>query len=522
MKSTLLSFLFIIHLVTQAQIVFEHGYSLDAITRIKFKSAGEKYYCVDQDSNQVILFNSDHTHWKTINLMLPQGATVSGYVFPTQNQFNNDTLIELHYAYVLNGQFFGIIINENGSIITTIDDAYSLIINHIDDLEDKLIVYRSDHISLSTYIYNLDSFYLEHVNYDGIVKRTKFKSAGEKYYRTDEANNQLIIYYTNQTIWKSISIPHGGLTSGTVIPTQKVFDNDDGIEFYYSIDNGNQFTEKIIDEFDGELLSIDDAVFMNIYKLNNYQNKLFARTMNSSGKMGTKVYDAHTLTPEHIYTEGYVFFIEFKTAGKKYYYKDFDHKKVTLYNYDHSIWKTINLDVPNGGNIVSISTISQKKINNDNLIEVNYSYFSNGSYKGKIINENGEEVFYVDNAFSVLTNEIEGLQNKLITNLNFLNDSTGTSIYRLPTMTPSNINQIDPLLNPDYKLYPNPTSNSFTLSTEQPLDYFTIQAINGQVVQQEKYNAYNSYDVSQLESGIYFITGYNNSEKIFVEKLVVQ
>ena len=84
-------------------------------------------------------------------------------------------------------------------------------------------------------------------------------------------------------------------------------------------------------------------------------------------------------------------------AGDKYYALG-PASPLKLYNLDHSLWKTIALPVPAGALLGSTDGyISDRLFNNDNLVEVCYSYyFSGAGYTINVINEYADSILFVD------------------------------------------------------------------------------------------------------------------------------
>lgn len=85
----------------------------------------------------------------------------------------------------------------------------------------------------------------------------------------------------------------------------------------------------------------------------------------------------------------------------KYYYVDFQRNQCIMLNTDYTIWKTINLPVPDGFYLADIGLVAQKLFNTDDKIElvyVCYSYTATSgtegyyTYNTYIINEDGKNI----------------------------------------------------------------------------------------------------------------------------------
>ena len=69
------------------------------------------------------------------------------------------------------------------------------------------------------------------------------------------------------------------------------------------------------------------------------------------------------------------------------------------------------------------------------------------------------------------------------------------------------------------KLYPNPATDKIYISSKRPLSVLALYDVYGKLILKKEYNA-NSIDVSQLNSGVYFLEVSSNSEKV-VKKVII-
>jgi len=63
---------------------------------------------------------------------------------------------------------------------------------------------------------------------------------------------------------------------------------------------------------------------------------------------------------------------QLENDGYKYFFMDVVNSQCRLYNLDHSLWKTIDLSVPEGYWLYEIAYVSQKLFDTDDLIELSY------------------------------------------------------------------------------------------------------------------------------------------------------
>ena len=103
--------------------------------------------------------------------------------------------------------------------------------------------------------------------------------------------------------------------------------------------------------------------------------------------------------------------VELENLGYKYYLMDVPNEQCRIYNLDHSLFKTINCNVPSNFYLADIKFVSQNLFDNDAGIEilcVFYRYYSSGQYyeyDTKIINDDGSLITSINGAqITILTN----------------------------------------------------------------------------------------------------------------------
>jgi hypothetical protein len=106
------------------------------------------------------------------------------------------------------------------------------------------------------------------------------------------------------------------------------------------------------------------------------------------------------ITQEHNYSASATL-TEMAVSGYKYFLMDVTNNQCRIYNLDHSIWKTINLNVPSGMYLYDIRYVSETLFNTDNKVELAYIYYSYDTtllyytYYTKIINEDGTQLLSI-------------------------------------------------------------------------------------------------------------------------------
>jgi hypothetical protein len=87
--------------------------------------------------------------------------------------------------------------------------------------------------------------------------------------------------------------------------------------------------------------------------------------------------------------------VEFETLGFKYFLMDVPNGQCRIYNPDHSLFKTINCNVPAGFYLYDIKFLSEKLFDSDAGIELLCTFYKYNEtlqyyeYDSKIINEDG-------------------------------------------------------------------------------------------------------------------------------------
>lgn len=528
MKTTLQFLLFLFGCSSFAQITLEHTYENNILTRIHLEVSGEKYYYLDKTTNEIIIYNSNHTFWKAIPLQIATNTIFTSINFISENQINLDSNIEIGYTNQYSNpstasvQSESKIINENGDELFNSINTNAIIISQLDNLSNKLIVVNNDNIQ-SSKVYSLPDFAFETNYNEGLVYRIKLEESGEKYYVFDSANKRVIFYKSNHTIWKIIYTPFPyGIFGGVYLVSEKTINSDSLLELGYTYNNFPnsllQFEGKIVNENNDVLLTVADAYTFSLNNIEGFENKLFATTASGTGFLNytTKVFQLPSLTLENSYTTTVARAV-FESYGEKYYTVIPINNQVIIYNANHTIWKSINLPMPSDFISSSVIHLSETKINPDSLIELAYCYYKTETpyniFESRVINENGIVLLTVPNADSLFSfSQIPSLENKFIaiTGIGFLNRST--EIYNLD----GNLNQIN-FESTKINIFPNPTKSFLNINaTYSPVIEVTIYNMNGALVKRETSQNITKIDVEKLPTGIYVLnlTDFNNQKSI--------
>lgn len=171
--------------------------------------------------------------------------------------------------------------------------------------------------------------------------------------------------------------------------------------------------------------------------------------------------------------------VKLESLGYKYFLMDVPNSQVRIYNMDHSIYKTVNCNVPNGYFLADVKYVSQNLFNADPQIEFVYTYYKYVStatsyyyiYGSKIISENGTNLQTIDGARYIYVNKTGDAEYKLFAycfDYSVFPETVWTNIYNLSgsLVSAPNISsqQTDSFLN----AWPNPASDMIQIAYELP------------------------------------------------------
>jgi hypothetical protein len=235
------------------------------------------------------------------------------------------------------------------------------------------------------------------------------------------------------------------------------------------------------------------------------------------------------ITLEHTYN-GYTYVANLSVSGYKYYVLDTQNETLKLYHPDHSIWKTINLTVPAGYELMTtVYNVSENLFSLDDKVCFSYSYYiltPNYEAETKVINENGAVLLTITGANYAYAYDIEGEAKLLAYITNYSTNFTTTKVYDLPgNLTSGEYQFIDENRLP----FPNPAQNSILIpynSDDMKLGG-TIQIFGllGNLVRE--YNVDSYFDKLTIDSSIfppetYFYMINNSTGEIGSGKFVIK
>ena len=231
--------------------------------------------------------------------------------------------------------------------------------------------------------------------------------------------------------------------------------------------------------------------------------------------------------------------VNLTNSGYKYLVQDGINYTVKLYNLNHSLWKTITLNVPTGYTYGGAYNISENLFNLDGLVDIEYIYYQYVStpkphehYVTNIINENGSMLLSLPNCSggSVWSTGANGC--KLTATIDSTNSSgiDSLNIYSLPgTMPSSNIiengsNNIDALSYP----YPNPSKSTVTINYQLPIGINSAEIVfynlaGTEIKRFQVDNTFNTLEInnSDLPAGTYIYNLVTPNNISSAKKMVV-
>jgi hypothetical protein len=100
---------------------------------------------------------------------------------------------------------------------------------------------------------------------------------------------------------------------------------------------------------------------------------------------------------------------------------------------------------------------------------------------------------------------------------NWTKDASTSFVNSEAECTASSVNELKE--NTDFAVYPNPVKEEFSIQTNKKIETISVYNVEGKLV--KTYNKQNTYSVSGLQSGVYFIN-IRCTTKCFTQKLIIE
>lgn len=536
MKKTLLFLILLLSTICFSQITQDYTFDSGYATRIVLENAGEKYYIVNDSNSSITFFNANYTEWKTVNLSVPANTYSVSIQNVSETKINPDDHLEILYTtYSSSVGYQSKIINDLGTVLLTINDCYSLVLDEKDGFAPKLVAKTPT----GSDIYGVPNLSIEHSYSTSEAKRIKLEYSGVKYYTFDSTNGIINLYDNDHLFWKNITLTKpDGFTFGYVnFISENDINSDNLIEVGYSYYSNGVVPAreaKIINEIGNTLLTVNNGNSIRVSKLEGLPNKLVAYTFtNSTVSYGTQVFSLPNLILEHTY-EGNIFRVKLEISGEKYYnalmgnYNPLNASsyQADIYNSDHSIWKTVSLTVPYEYWTISNIYLSEAKFDTDSQLEVAYTCASNtldgGHYNSYIVKEDGTNLLTIPDANYLYISEFPNLPTKLLVNIYenifFDNILTSTNIYNLNGVASAeNFNQSI------VTIAPNPTSSFLELNAPtSSIKKATIIDLQGKIMEECSGENLKIIDVQNFSCGMYLLILADENNKTSFHKFMVK
>ena len=157
MKKTIISTIVILFITisVKSQITLETKYPIQPfkLKLCNLTNGGYKYYWLDQTNNQIKMYNSNHSIFKTINVTPPTTPyTYGGVNYISDNLFNSDNLVEFMIVYYQSPSTYqSKLFNENNIILFSSNSSAGELLNISGNYKLKIPSTNAD----STLIYSL-------------------------------------------------------------------------------------------------------------------------------------------------------------------------------------------------------------------------------------------------------------------------------------------------------------------------------------------------------------------------------
>lgn len=223
-------------------------------------------------------------------------------------------------------------------------------------------------------------------------------------------------------------------------------------------------------------------------------------------------------------------------SGYKFYLMDVLAQQCRVYNTDHSLWKTIDLDIPTDQYLYDIKYVSENLFTDDNTLSLCYIYYSYDitnqyyTYTAKVIKEDGTTLLTVEGCQYVYIFDVDNETKMLMYVYDYSTSpySITTVVFDLPGQLVSS-GQDEKLMSFENPAFPNPAHDYTIVPFELPEGVnsgeIILQDANGNVI--ENYQVDRQYNdlminTAQLPAGVYFYTLQAGNHSSEAGKIVIQ
>lgn len=514
MKHIILCFLSVFPILSYAQLTLENEYDFE-IHRTDFPLAGEKYWQVDYTSDQLQLFNSDHTPWKTINLPRPNGTGIPIVWDVSEDHINSNSAIEVTYTFTamvngLSGTEMRIV-DENDSLLLQLDSCNYPVVSILDGLPNKILAYTYAPIK-QTIVYEYSTLNAQHSFPGGLVERISFPTHGEKYFIPKKTDKEVDLFNADFSPWKTVELPL--LATETFFSIQNISEDlintNSNIEITYthSKQSSSGFEASVCDD-DGLLVhTFTNAHGVQLSKGYGLTQKFIVLVVKTG--VDKEIYSLPGLNLEHSY-QGPILRSYLQQDGEKYSIVNQSNNSIDMYNADHSFWKSIDLVLSPTEQLQQVFDVSQKKIDTNQSVEVIYNFGLMGTFYtfSRIADEN-QNILLTDSAFVITLDEKKGVPNKVFA----YGDVYGTSSIS------TGVERVKKSV--EIAIFPNPVSEILKIDLlDEPLNMIKIVDMEGkELIKINNPNNYTEINFSIFPPGAYLISGYLDNQMVFNRQVI--
>lgn len=223
-------------------------------------------------------------------------------------------------------------------------------------------------------------------------------------------------------------------------------------------------------------------------------------------------------------------------SGYKFYVMDVLAQQCRVYNTDHSLWKTIDLDIPEDQYLYDVRYVSENLFTDDNTLSLCYIYYEYDvtnqyyTYTSKIIKEDGTSLLTSEGCQYVYVYTVNDQTKMLMYVYDYSTSpySITTVVFDLPGQLVSS-GQNDQFLSVENPAFPNPARDYTIVPYELPDGIHSgeiiLQDANGNVI--ENYQIDRQFNdlminTTQLPRGVYFYYLQAENHRSEARKIVVQ
>jgi hypothetical protein len=230
--------------------------------------------------------------------------------------------------------------------------------------------------------------------------------------------------------------------------------------------------------------------------------------------------------------------VKFDSYGYKYFLMDVPAAQCRIYNMDHSVFRSINCNVPEGYYLYDTKFLSETLFDTDPGIELLCTFYTYDetlkyyTYDSKIINEDGSLVYFIDGALYNYINQTGEQEYKLFSycyDFSVWPERTWTQIFQLAgtAVAGSYINHSGTGLMAN--AFPNPADESvrleYTLPSGVADGVLFLYDSRGRAVSRFDVDGHTDHlllDISGYSNGVYHYFIQSGNQKSTPQKLVIQ